>query len=86
MLLNSQPVLVYLCPRKSSQIDMKQLSRSSNRHRYAKDPSINLKFPLTIELTPNVPELQSFVVEKIRGLMDHAKSPIILIDGRKKSG
>jgi TPP-dependent 2-oxoacid decarboxylase len=46
-----------------------------------KTPAINLKFPLTTKLAPNNPELQSFVIEKIRALMDKAENPIIIIDG-----
>jgi TPP-dependent 2-oxoacid decarboxylase len=46
-----------------------------------KTPAINLKFPLTTKLAPNNPQLQSFVIEKIRAMMDQAKNPVIIIDG-----
>ncbi|TVY83891.1 Pyruvate decarboxylase [Lachnellula suecica] len=65
MLLNSQPVYLGL----PTDIAMQ------------KTPAINLKFPLTTELVPNKPELQSFVVEKIREMMGKAENPIILVDG-----
>jgi len=44
-------------------------------------PSINLQVPLTTVLPPNNPNLQAHVLEKIRGLIDSASSPIIIIDG-----
>jgi hypothetical protein len=44
-------------------------------------PSTNLKFPLSTTLPQNDQGLQAFVVDKIRGIMDAAKSPIILVDG-----
>ena len=48
-----------------------------------KTPAINLKFPLTTTLAPNNPELQFFVIERIRALMDKAENPVIIIDGGK---
>jgi len=44
-------------------------------------PTIGLKVPLTTSLPPNDPTLQTFVLDKIRGMMDGAKSPIIIVDG-----
>jgi pyruvate decarboxylase len=44
-------------------------------------PSINLQVPLTTTLPPNNPNLQTHVLEKIRGLIDSASSPIIIVDG-----
>jgi pyruvate decarboxylase len=44
-------------------------------------PSINLQVPLTTALPPNNPNLQAHVLEKIRGLIDSASSPIIIVDG-----
>lgn len=44
-------------------------------------PAANLKFPLITTLPPNDPGLQALVIDKIRGMMDAAKSPIIIVDG-----
>ena len=44
-------------------------------------PSFNLQVPLTTALPPNNPNLQTHVLEKIRGLIDSASSPIIIVDG-----
>jgi pyruvate decarboxylase len=44
-------------------------------------PAANLKFPLIATLPPNDPSLQALVIDKIRGVMDAAKSPIIIVDG-----
>ena len=44
-------------------------------------PATNLEFPLNTALPPNEPGLQALVVDKIRGLMDAAKDPIVIVDG-----
>ena len=44
-------------------------------------PATNLTVPITTHLPPNDSGLQSLVVDKIRGLMDAAKSPVIIVDG-----
>lgn len=44
-------------------------------------PATNLKVPLTTTLPPNDPGLQALVIDKIRGLMEVAKDPIIIVDG-----
>ena len=44
-------------------------------------PATNLTVPITTHLPPNDSGLQSLVVDKIRGLMDTAKSPVIIVDG-----
>ena len=44
-------------------------------------PTINLKVPLTTALPPNDSGLQTVVTDKIRGLMEAAKEPVIIVDG-----
>ena len=44
-------------------------------------PATNLKFALTTTLPQNDPGLQALVIDKIRGMMDSAKDPIIIVDG-----
>ncbi|KUJ13706.1 putative pyruvate decarboxylase [Mollisia scopiformis] len=44
-------------------------------------PSINLSFPLTTALPPNIPDLETHVVSLIRAKLDAASSPIIIVDG-----
>jgi TPP-dependent 2-oxoacid decarboxylase len=46
-----------------------------------KTPAFNLQVPLEATLPPNNPALQSHVVEKIRGLLDSASKPMIIVDG-----
>ncbi|KAN0110591.1 putative pyruvate decarboxylase [Hyaloscypha variabilis] len=48
---------------------------------FLKTPAFNLKVPLETVLPPNNPAFQSHVVEQIRGLMDAASNPIIIVDG-----
>jgi pyruvate decarboxylase len=51
---------------------------------YLKTPSFNLQVPLETALPANNPTFQSHVVEKIRGLMDAASNPVIIVDGGEK--
>ncbi len=48
---------------------------------FLKTPAFNLDVPLKTALPANNPTFQSHVVEKIRGLMDSASRPIIIVDG-----
>ncbi|KAE9372442.1 putative pyruvate decarboxylase [Stipitochalara longipes BDJ] len=48
---------------------------------FLKTPAFNLQVPLETVLPPNNPAFQSHVVQQIRGLMDAASSPIIIVDG-----
>jgi pyruvate decarboxylase len=45
--------------------------------------SFSLQVPLATALPPNNPNLETHVVEKIRGLIDSASNPVIIVDGGK---
>ena len=65
MMLESRPVYIGL----STDIAYEMIS------------SAGLECPILTTLPPNVPEVESVVVEKIRAVIEKAENPVIIFDG-----
>jgi len=65
MMLESRPVYIGL----STDIAYEMIS------------SAGLESPISTTLPPNVPEVESVVVEKIRAVIEKAENPVIIFDG-----